>query len=541
MKILITLFALTASPALAFGDCNDPAYLSRFPEAAGAASLTCVELFRLPLETASGTRQIRAIMDISGDWAIAPDVQAEIERGARLAAALLPTLGRFESDDITLLAYDGLHGLETANIEGKTLTILADDECLISLYGLSSGGTTENMAVLVAHELFHCVQGETWPAQYDTYGSGGDWWVEGTAETFAALAIPDSQSLTDRAPDFDASVAANIALNDMQHEAAVFFYWLTTTQGATAMFPFIEQMAVTNGASAQHAAMRAALSPEQWLDFAKTYADGLIRHPQGGSVPTIAPDGQMIDVLADGNHTIPLAPFTLALGRVSYDCGLWGNTLSPAVNLALRLDENVDSWRDWPNEIDARDATDTNWRFAALPVDDSGAATLEVERRATCEPCQAITTLDRCLVGRWQVTSGGAIEWMRAQGVTARMEYTEPRIIDFRAAGVYATEPFGAKVEHRDGDFFVHGDGTLTEAFGTWSSGDGTLHICQQTGGLRASVTAESSEVRKTKRLDRPGGGDLSMIYSCEGDTLSTSLPIRGLPPMITGYSKMAE
>ena len=43
----------------------------------------------------------------------------------------------------------------------------------------------------IAHEMFHCVQyASLSPEQMATYGAGGDWWIEGSAEYFANLTLP---------------------------------------------------------------------------------------------------------------------------------------------------------------------------------------------------------------------------------------------------------------------------------------------------------------------------------------------------------------
>ncbi|HUF56571.1 MAG TPA: hypothetical protein VMM55_08440, partial [Thermohalobaculum sp.] len=64
----------------ALGDCTDPGYLGRFPEATSAPDLLCVELFRITVPSAGGERTIRGIQDVSADWAFAPGAPAAVER-----------------------------------------------------------------------------------------------------------------------------------------------------------------------------------------------------------------------------------------------------------------------------------------------------------------------------------------------------------------------------------------------------------------------------------------------------------------------------
>jgi hypothetical protein len=97
-------------------------------------------------------------------------------------------------DDVTLLILDDRFEWGAPE-EGGEVLATADGrrdgaearagECLVTLYGLASGATPEEIAVTTAHEYFHCVQyASLSAAQMSTYGVGGDWWVEGAAEYF---------------------------------------------------------------------------------------------------------------------------------------------------------------------------------------------------------------------------------------------------------------------------------------------------------------------------------------------------------------------
>src|SRR5690606_23438510 len=106
----------------------------------------------------------------------------------------------------------------------------SDGECRIAVYLLSVGATVEHAAYVIAHEFFHCVQEASLsPAQMGSSGAGtgvgGDWWIEGSAEWFAALSLPELGPLDDRIHRFD-SVSADTPLYEMAYEAVVFFLWM---------------------------------------------------------------------------------------------------------------------------------------------------------------------------------------------------------------------------------------------------------------------------------------------------------------------------
>jgi hypothetical protein len=332
----LVLFLLTglAFPSLAedlgepFNDCMKPGYLASFLDAPTAEDLACVELFRFEVSTPDGPRAMRAIADAASDWAAPAEMIAEVERGARLAGAAFGELGRFSVDNITILILDDVYSsteLTGDRSGGEILGVTLSDrepvpgqkpECLITIYALTTSAVDGSMPVTIAHEIFHCIQGATYAGpKYGSYGEGGAWWMEGTAEAFAAAAIPESLAYTDRSDDFDTSVERRYALDRMLHQAVHFFYWLMQTRGGlSALMPFQDAMADSGGRDAQHAAMRRALPPEAWQTFAEAYADSTITHPHGGALASSPPEGTAMTFNETGRETLPLEPLAAASG-----------------------------------------------------------------------------------------------------------------------------------------------------------------------------------------------------------------------------------
>lgn len=549
--ILMFLPLATAAHA-EFGDCTDETYLAGFVDAPTALGMTCVEQFRFSYSTPEGPREIRAISDAAVDWAVPADVIAGVQRGAREAAAATAGLGRFAIDDVTLLILDDR--TDWGATEGGEVQAFTDGrrtaaggrpgECLVTLYGLASGGTPEEIAVTVAHEYFHCLQYATLSAgQMGSYGAGGTWWIEGAAEYFSAMAVTGSIPFTDRSAAFDAAVAADVALNDMEHESSPFFFWLGETQGLMRVMDFQRGMADSNGADAQRAAMRGALSDNEWLDFAKAYAEARIAHPQGGQLGLVPDFPLRLQVEAPGSGNLPaLLPFALYLGTASYDCGVWGNELDPGdANLALRPQDGGD-WQSWPDEVDAREGGTPDHQIAGLHTGDAQLdLAITVERRQSCRPCAEVAALDACLMGTWKVLDGGPEDWMAAQGLPMRSDIAGPQIVTYLADGGFATEPFGVTLDHSDGDVAMQGEGWVTVGFGNWSAAEGRLNICQTAGGMHGTVTISNAEATGDLAVSAPGAGQISMSYSCAGSTMETVMEFPRLPDMVTTYGKIAE
>nr|WP_322865840.1 hypothetical protein [Aquicoccus sp. G2-2]MEA1113105.1 hypothetical protein [Aquicoccus sp. G2-2] len=546
----MAISALAPLPASAgFSDCTDSSYLGRFPDAPSAGGILCVEQFRFSYATPEGSRSIRAISDVSAGWAVPPAMVASAERGARAAAVAMAQLGSYAIDDITILLLDDTHSF-TESPEILAITDGRRDpagartgECLVTLYGLTSHSSDLEIAVTTAHEIFHCLQyASLTAAQMGSYGRGGTWWIEGSAEYFSALAVSGSQSKTDRGAAFDDAVGAGIPLNEMGHQSSPFFFWLGETRGANTLIPFLHAMAGADGAASQRSAMRAALPDAQWLQFAQSYVDGRIAHPQGGNLALSPSPSETRRVSAPGTQRVTLAPFAILFATVDYDCGTWGNSVTPSnANIGLRR-ESERNWGAWPEEIEVEEGAPGTYWLAGMNTGDSNQTVSDqVERRRACVPCGPTARLDVCLNGTWQVTGGGPIEWMRANGIPLRNARKGPSIITFRSDGVYGTEPVTGALELRDDDSVARGEGYATAAFGRWSAKDGELHICQDAGGVRGTVTLTTRDTRVTRPVTRAGAGQLDMRYSCTAGQLVTNLPIRGLPPMQTTYGKLAE
>ncbi len=541
-----------------FGDCMDADYLSDFGtsgEATGIydpiSGLTCIVEFDIPYETPGGTRNMRGIRDINADWAFRPGALPEVERGARAAIAALGMLGNYRVDDITILILDDQESVMADGEPERSILGVAngpalDDECLITAYLFGPGGHPEDIAQTIAHEIFHCVQAESLsPEQYSTVTGGGIWWGEGSAEYFATLALPDAGDMQGRATEFDEGVAAGTPLHDISYGMTVFFYWFHANAGGpSALMTFLSGMAPSNDAAAQRAAMRDALSDEQWLSFVEAYADLSITDPSGN--PLAFGEVEGTEIYFDGNETetVTLEPFVVLQGYADHECGEWRRVnLSPSSpNVSVREMDTRDWIRPWPEEVDARAGSMARYRMVGLHTGDGAERVeVEVERTASCDPCGGTEEIDACLVGTWSYASGGAVEWMKSQGINITAANITPGDMTLRSDGIFITEPFGGGLTIEMDDAIGEGVGNLTAATGTWSAKDGLLNTCQETGGLSGQVTVTSPDATMTGPVSQPGAGMLQQSYTCSETTMTTTLDFPGLGPMTTTFSKVAE
>lgn len=552
MRPLLALFlfflALAAGPAAAeIGNCDDSAYMSRFPEAPSAASLTCVELFRETYASPEGSRIIRGISDASADWAVTPEIEAGVERGVRGAIRALAGLGAYNIDDITILLLDDTHGFD-----GPEILALTDGlrdraggrpgECLITLYALVGDHAGRDMAVTAAHEIFHCLQFATFSdSKMGTLGDSGSWWVEGSAEWFGSLAVEDSGPTTDSGPSFDEKVSEGAPLYEMGQTAVVFFDWLMSRRDTSALMPFLQSMAENGTAAAQRAAMRAALPQSDWRDFARAYASASITQPWGDAVTLSPALAESVAAVRTETHHMTAQPFALLLGAAEYDCGTWANTVTPeAANMSVTRAFAHD-WTDWPEEIDTRSGDPGSYDFVALQTGDSALdISVRTEQRRTCQPCAGSDEVAACIVGTWQKSGGGAVEWMRSQGLPITNAHEGPRVVTYLSSGAYGTEPTSGTLDMGDDRFTSNGEGTTTVSVGRWSATDGTLNICQDSGGMTGQVRVRTDAGSHTMPVSKSGAATISLGYTCSGDSLQTALHFPGLPDMVTDYTRIA-
>lgn len=550
--IALIILALSASVSLparaAFGDCNTRAYWASFDARyadPGAIGFDCVERLRVPVATASGARHIRLIHDLSADWLADEAVLREFDRAARAGADAIGRLGGVELEDVTLFLADDLAPAENAE-EFSNIAALTefnnDGECRIIIYLIGPASMSEYTASVVTHEIFHCVQAANLtPAQMSTggygTGSGGDWWIEGSAGWFAALAVPDPAMIQGDVDAFD-TASATTPLSGMAYQAAPFFLWLGAETSPAGVMTFLDGMAASRDVSAQRAAMMAALTQEQWLDFAEAYLDRDIAHPHGTDLGLSPAEGDTWEWSATRTQTLPLEPFVLTRGVVAFQCGHWRTNVRPASAHSARL-EDGGAWSALPEEIDTSSGSGGAYRFAAMSA---AAARVNMSIIGTmesgCGDCAGVSTTDACLIGSWQLTGGGAAEWMRAMGAPANIS-TANETITFRTDGTFVTGAFQGSMEgETPGGGHVDGD-MQAQAGGRWSTSGGVLNLC-------ADMQSLSGSARVTSRRGRTGMVSVgpapptnsSERYSCAGATLNTERDIPGAPPMPSQYTR---
>ena len=397
--------AYSASPGT---DACANAIHSRSEVALAFVSAECAAAHEVVVLSEEGTRDIRLVYDASLVDAAAPMLLREFERALHAIPSALQQLGSFRLDPVRVQVTAGSPGessiRETALLDAIPppqplastfhghahdmftdivgTTSLVEGECRIHLHVLSPDARVESAAPVLLHEFFHCVQLATLDAELTQsgahgMGSGGDWWIEGSAEWFAALALPEVDLLQQRLTRFD-RVSADTPLHQMSYEAVVFFLWLGSARHPWAVIPFLKRMALEPDPAAQAQAMMKALPLEGWMEFARHYMEGRIPHPHDTPLtcrPTLGEDSLAVAKEAD----IELEPFVLYRGWYEAACAAAPEKTSALTNEAAIREQ-------FPF---------MSLAAAAEPV----FLQLESALKNGCRPCEGAAAIDACLVG----------------------------------------------------------------------------------------------------------------------------------------------
>ncbi|WP_368565712.1 DUF6055 domain-containing protein [Pseudoxanthomonas sp. UTMC 1351] len=532
-----------------FGTCANPTYLQRFDER--LRNYDCVASAQYPLATPEGRRRLRILHH--RDPTVAATSLNQAARGLRAAIAALGRVGRYSIYDVSILLVHDVpppdeDTLAIAN--GVARTGEATAECQITLY-LGAAGPDE-IAPTVAHEIFHCVQAATYsPGQNKTYqeGRGGTWWIEGSAEWFASLALPDASQYQDQADDFAFAIQRK-PLYRHDYESLVFFLWLAQREGPERVMWFLAGMPQNPAQAAQRQALRDAISDSQWMRFALDLADGNIRRPHGPPFRATLALETRWTWDRDRSERLLLPPFTVAARVAEVACGVWDTQIAPQRMYVSRRPRQRGDWAPLPPQIDTSLDGDSHYLIVAANADDTTAdRRFGVRQASGCAQCGGITEIDACLVGSWRESGGGAAQWLRENMPAAarlRLERGAAPTLTLQRDGMYLTSEITASLSIQPDGSRTRAEGDVrAQASGRWSAADGRLHLCSDLQAFSGEIrlVAPSQTVRGALPASPPGEG--FMRYTCRGNSLETIMPIPRpdgageLPPMRTSYTRV--
>jgi hypothetical protein len=518
------LLGLTGPSEAQYADCAASGYLGGVDDRMDAVALDCVEVERFSIETPAGSREVRIIRAADNRSPGLSAFTAAIRSGIETAAASLRTIGQGDTADITVWASALANPEETG---AATLPLRSSDsECVMAMY---EGAF--DVAYTTAHEFFHCVQFAT--VGDATFLSPGTWWVEGSAEWFASFALPDrSQSDADVAY-FD-EISPETPLTSMGQESVVFFFWLAGNYGPSMVMQLITGMPDSGGEADQQDALAGMLPADAFQQFAQDYLDRRISQPGGRPIPSNPFPGDIYVWNESTEHSVHAERFVLARFQLEFACGIWSIERSDEKG-TWKASRDESAWEDLPETISGSGSDAIRYRAAAFGTEADGFQTTIKASRSACSRCDAPPVADdvaACLVGHWQLVSGGYGEqiqrMLQAGGVFENIQYPDlEAVLIINADGTFEfpgpPEDYNAVIETERGQFM--GVGTLAMAsHGYWSVDGDQLQQCGPAPEANIDLTLIDPDGAASRVQDE--GGPETVVqrarsFICSGNALT--------------------
>ena len=553
LPLLLALLwpCFAAGEAAAFGDCGGSGYFANLDRRYGGTAADCVEAEVFTIETPEGPREVRIVHEAGYPAGDIGTVVAEARRGVEAAERALLSIGEGTIQPLTLFASAMLpaEGAPAEDDETEGAAVTAPDGCRMIVYPGVVGRA--DLAYLIAHEFFHCVQYAT-QGRVKTMSGGNAWWVEGTAEWFAALAFPGSSASDGYVASFDAR-SPDTPLTAMDYDSVVFFFWLSQAFGESMVMALMDAMPERAGAPAQQAAVLGLLGEEDLLRFAEAYLDREIRRPGGGGLASSPFPGDVYVYDRSRPHRIEARPFVLARAQLEYACGQW-TLRRNAEEGRWRAKKPPEDWQELPDRLEVPGPAAETWRLAAFGAEPAGFA-LELEaERDPCRGCEggdeAREETRACVLGDWQLVEGGYGELierrLREQGILETVDYPEFWLeFSILADGSYSTagtSPHILTVRNEKGELHtLQGDFTYTTS-GTWSLDGEEILLCE----LETHVVIDDemidpdSDVEPIRAEGGPDSGPLlrRLTLVCDGGSMVLTEGALGAPSVTWTYGR---
>lgn len=514
--------ALFATPASATNECATPGFAASFDR----RFTGCEEITRIPIRWSGHSTEIVVLktdgldIDERSNEAIA----RLRETAGRVGAALTEMGGDFELDTVFVMLTEERSAVNGAEAYANSYDPRYPDQCHVSVFIGSTGREADYVTFVMAHELFHCVQMGTW--EEGMLISNNEWWVEGAAEYFANLAFPATRHSAGMVAEFHER-SADTALTRLDYANVVFFSWVDQRFGPRHVRAFIEDVAPADGDEASRAAAEAALSADQWLDFAKDYVGGEIQLPGGVSV---GPPTEMPSQSADAPLTLIGSPLVIARAKMNFDPGRYENSIERTGGPnAARHDG---AWGALPARLDLACEQNGEFIFAAMSAGAAGTETVitptRTEERA-CAPCAAAARPSRnaCLVGTWAFSGhqdfcSTFAARLTANGATVLECIPGAGEVTFAANGAATSSETGQHIVVRMSSGTMMQIDQQVQSSGRWQTNGGAIELCEATSTLSGTQVISSGTQTRTQPVNQTAPvASARATFTCSPTTLT--------------------
>jgi hypothetical protein len=384
----------------------------------------------------------------------------------------------------------------------------------------SLGDVLEKFHGTIAHEVFHCIQGATWPDQLRQYSKGATWWVEGTAQYIAHWIYPVPQDLDSRVRSFAADLQT-IPLHKSSSNggSVVFFAWLASNK-IYPIFDFIKAMPTVPGEEAQRTALLSQVPFYLLAEFPRDFVDGAITMPDGYVFKKPEPK-QKQDVIASGPLVIQATPLTMILWDVTFIGGGYYVTGQGAPDVSYRKPSGPAG--DWSSigliNVEQGCENDTTLRFVGMGFGTGPeAVTLDATKLPGCEACFVASDRDACLIGTWVADQGdlSRVIYDMAPASVSDVEVTGNFGVKFDPDGkaYFGFHKLRIKLKYTDEGVSASAIDIGGSVDNTWTTDQNNLYMCYQESDAAIQIVIPKSYSRDAngKMTENPSTSEVMLF-----------------------------
>lgn len=426
-----------------------------------------------------------------------------------------------------------------------SLTNGLEDACVVyiddsALDGADADPSAENeLRRTIAHELFHCSQ-DAHPILAIAGNSREEdgWWIEGSAEYFAGLAIPES--LPGRA-FYDEFVAKifSAPLYTLDYDGYVFFAFLGRERGTGAVVALLNSVTAASGETSEQSVLQSIPDFDRLLnEFARATFDGM-QDESGRPLPIEPPDVDVTPLTRSVRVPRHVIPFAFGARRFSAPGNSQYLFETPEFDgpLNAALAHTPGAWRDLPTRLGScQHETDAIVVYTSTSRRGPAEATFPI----VSEPSERLADC-ACPIGAWMVPTSYMSDFAASINHTVT-EFGSTRLT-FNGNGTATWEARGivSQYEIPNSGGAVN---TIVRDYDTswsWHVENGNLYMIQNEMTIRETsmhtMGGEAPVVRgpRERVLSPDASSGWARPFECVGGELRIGRPIRLLRSSRTG------
>jgi len=435
----------------------------------------------------------------------------------------------------------------------------SEQSCPVTVFPVAyENFATDFYQQIVSHEIFHCVQYESFPNKqpYATHS----WWLESTANYFSNLVYPAANLEWKFINHFDTN-SVNKSVFEMTYENSFFFQFMGNNYSPQTVVNILQDISAAGTQSSQQTVLSNVPDIETNFNlFVVEFLSTGIPDSGGGfiTVEEAAKSGTKT-ISEKGEQSFSTKPFVATRYKVDYqkekrflqtDKELEGGSFSAA---EYSWHKNLYSWSDLPPEVRSYCKDDLPYYFVVTTTESGNfeyIADVTLSEKAVCDPC---------LLGVWAVNNNSFEDYILRimqdsgempdlNGAEIVLEIEGRNYLEFKvegklntrrdaftiATGLSNTENWITTMIDSQGTGTYSADGEELKVFGltdyvnsiTAQVGGVPISVSQTPGATTVNIFGQTSNVPGIGGAGNSDGPQqASASYVCDDETLTVDQP----------------